>query len=68
MTDTKDRRYFRARAEAEIEAASASDNTAAVQAHYQLAELYLERVFPPEAANDAEHQDADADIEHDEAG
>ncbi len=52
MTSPKDRRYFRRRAEAEIKAASATENTAACQAHYELAELYLERVYPPEPAND----------------
>lgn len=54
MTSPKDRRYFRRRAEAELKAATATDSTEACQAHYQMAEMYLERVYPPEAANDAD--------------
>jgi len=47
-TDDDDREYFNRRAEAEIEAASATENPAACRAHYQMAELYLERAFSDE--------------------
>lgn len=54
---TSDRRYYRRRAEAELKAASTTENAEACRAHYQLAELYLDRVYPPAEAppaNDAE--------------
>jgi hypothetical protein len=51
----QDREYFERRAEAEIEAAQQAENVAAVQAHYQLATYYLDRVHP---ANDAEQEAA----------
>ncbi len=44
-TDDDDREYYNRRAEAEIEAASATENPAACRAHYQMAELYLERAY-----------------------
>ena len=44
--DDDDREYYNRRAEAEIEAASATENPAACRAHYQMAELYLERAYP----------------------
>lgn len=43
--DDPDTRYFLARAEAELELAQAADHERAVQAHYVLANLYLERVY-----------------------
>lgn len=46
VTDKTERRYFRTRAEAEIAAASATADPAACQAHYALAELYLDRAYP----------------------
>lgn len=45
VTDNDQRRYFRDRAEAEIAAASATGNPAACRAHYELAELYLDRAY-----------------------
>ena len=57
MTATDDDTdYFAARAEAEIKAASDADSTAACQAHYRMAEVYLDRLYPPserEAGEDA---------------
>lgn len=47
-----DQRYFRQRAEAELKAASRTDNPAACKAHYELAEAYLDKVFPAVAEND----------------
>ncbi|WP_019515757.1 hypothetical protein [Sphingomonas sp. Mn802worker] len=46
--DDDDREYYNRRAEAEIEAASATENPAACKAHYQMAELYLERAYSDE--------------------
>ncbi|WP_294354480.1 hypothetical protein [uncultured Sphingomonas sp.] len=46
--DEDDREYYNRRAEAEIEAASATENPAACRAHYQMAELYLERAYSDE--------------------
>lgn len=43
---SSDRRYFRRRAEAEIRAAEGTENPDACRAHYQMAELYLDRVYP----------------------
>lgn len=40
--------YLAARAEAEVEAAAKSATAAAVQAHYRMAEAYLDRLYPPE--------------------
>lgn len=40
----QDRTYWQQRAEQEIELAQRAANPAAVAAHYQLAELYLERL------------------------
>ena len=57
-TDDDDREYYNRRAEAEIEAASATENPAACRAHYQMAELYLERAFSDE--EDATSEDAPA--------
>jgi hypothetical protein len=39
--------YLAARAEAEVEAAARSATAAAVQAHYRMAEAYLDRLYPP---------------------
>lgn len=57
-TDDDDREYYNRRAEAEIEAASATENPAACRAHYQMAELYLERAYSDEA--DTENETAGA--------
>jgi hypothetical protein len=51
-----DREYYNRRAEAEIEAASATENSAACKAHYQMAELYLEKAY-----NDADEPTAGDD-------
>ena len=48
MTRTDDPEYLAARAEAEMKAASAADNNAACQAHYRMAEAYLDRLYPPD--------------------
>jgi hypothetical protein len=40
-----DDEYFYARAEAELEMAQRAENGAAVKAHYDLANHYLERVY-----------------------
>lgn len=40
--------YYAARAEAEMKAASEAGNTAACQAHYRMAEAYLDRLYPPD--------------------
>ncbi len=45
--------YFERRAEEEIELAQRSVDTRAVQAHYQLASAYLDKIYPedqPQAA------------------
>ena len=47
MTRNDDTDYLAARAEAEMKAASDADNTAACQAHYRMAEAYLDRLYPP---------------------
>lgn len=47
-----DAAYFERRAETQIELASKSDDPRAVQAHYALANFYLERIYG--AANEAE--------------
>lgn len=41
----EDVNYYQRRAEAEIELASRSESTEAVQAHYQLATIYLDKVY-----------------------
>jgi hypothetical protein len=41
----EDRLYFERRAEAEIEAARRAQHAAVVQAHYQLATHYLDRIY-----------------------
>jgi hypothetical protein len=38
--------YFERRAEQEIQLAQHSNDTRAVQAHYQLASAYLDRIYP----------------------
>lgn len=40
--------YFERRAEAEIELAQRAENVRAVQAHYQLASAYLDRIYGAE--------------------
>jgi hypothetical protein len=40
--------YFERRAEEEIELARQSSDTRAVQAHYQLASAYLDKIYPEE--------------------
>lgn len=42
---SEERRYLIGRAEAEIALAQESRSEAAVQAHYQLAEAYLARIY-----------------------
>jgi hypothetical protein len=44
----EDRNYYERRAEAEIELAQRARHAAAVQAHYQLASAYLDRVHGDE--------------------
>ena len=41
---TEERAYFEQRAEAEIEMAQRADHVRVVQAHYELANFYLERI------------------------
>jgi len=41
----EDVNYYERRAEAEIELAQRSGNAAAVQAHYQLATAYLDKIY-----------------------
>ena len=43
---TTDTEYYERRAEQEIAAAQQSGDTRAVQAHYELASAYLERIYP----------------------
>ncbi|HEY0445686.1 MAG TPA: hypothetical protein VGD19_04460 [Allosphingosinicella sp.] len=38
--------YYQQRAEQEIELAQRADDQRAVQAHYQLASAYLDRIYP----------------------
>lgn len=45
-----DARYFRRRAEEELRLAQESDNPAAVTAHYEMAERYLNRIHGGETA------------------
>lgn len=40
-----DENYYERRAEAEIELAARSQDTKAVQAHYQLATAYLDKIY-----------------------
>lgn len=46
-----DSSYFQTRAEDEIEAARNAEHPRAVEAHYQLAEFYLDRIHNGEAAD-----------------
>jgi hypothetical protein len=47
----EDQNYFERRAEAEIQLAQKSSSTEAVQAHYQLATAYLDKIYgEPEPA------------------
>ncbi|WP_165357165.1 hypothetical protein [Sphingosinicella sp. CPCC 101087] len=51
--DTDDLNYYEQRAEAEIEMAQRAHDSRAVQAHYRLATIYLDRIHPeasPEAS------------------
>jgi hypothetical protein len=48
----EDKDYFEARAEAEIELARRADHRDVVQAHYELACAYLDRIYPEEADQD----------------
>lgn len=50
----EDVNYFERRAEAEIELARQSQSTEAVQAHYQLANAYLEKIYGGESLAAAE--------------
>jgi len=47
VMEEDERVYFSRRAEEEISRAQASDDEAAVSAHYRLAGFYLDRVFGP---------------------
>ncbi|WP_324750446.1 hypothetical protein SH591_02915 [Sphingomonas sp. LY54] len=44
--------YFERRAEQEIELAQHSNDSRAVQAHYQLASAYLDRIYPEPATSE----------------
>lgn len=44
-----ERRYLELRAESELFCAQAAKHPRAVKAHYSLAELYLDRLYPNEA-------------------
>ena len=46
----EDVNYFERRAEAEIELAQRSENSQAVQAHYQLATAYLDKIYGEQEA------------------
>ena len=46
-----DQDYYEQRAEAEIEMAQRAESTPAVQAHYQLATLYLDRIHGEDSAD-----------------
>ena len=47
--EISDIEYYESRAEAEIAAAQAASHAAVVQAHYELAGHYLDRIHNPEA-------------------
>lgn len=55
----RDKRYFLERAEAELELAQQSGHPEAVAAHYQLAELYLDRVYGDAAEADTVEEGAE---------
>lgn len=57
--DDKPLSYFERRAEAELAMAQRATHPAVVQVHYQLADLYLERVFGSNDANDGLLQQGD---------
>lgn len=42
------RRYYEHRVEEQLELAQRADRPAVVRAHYRLADLYLDLLFPPE--------------------
>ncbi len=44
--------YFEQRAEAELQLACQAKDARAVQAHYQLATAYLDRIHSPEGTSD----------------
>ena len=44
--------YFERRAEAEIALAQKAKSTEVVQAHYQMATLYLDRIYAPDEQQD----------------
>jgi hypothetical protein len=46
-----DESYFEKRAEQEIELAQRANDHRAVQAHYQLASAYLDKIHPEEATS-----------------
>ena len=50
---TNDVEYFEQRAEAEIELAQRATDARAVQAHYQLATQYLDRIYSEPPAEQA---------------
>jgi hypothetical protein len=47
--ETDDLSYYEQRAEAEIEMAQRARDSRAVQAHYRLATIYLDRIHPQES-------------------
>ncbi len=49
-----DRLYFEERAAAEIELAQRATHAGAVRAHYELANAYLDRLYPQEELSSAE--------------
>jgi hypothetical protein len=48
-----DTEYFEERAEAEIALAQRAQDSRAVQAHYELANAYLEKIYGEPSPNDA---------------
>ena len=49
-----DVKYYERRAEEEIRLAQLSDDSRAVQAHYELASAYLDRIYPDAAPPEPE--------------
>ena len=48
MKSEEDLNYYEQRAEAEIEMAARAEDSRAVQAHYELANIYLDRIHGDE--------------------
>ncbi len=53
-----DKDYFYRRAEAELEMAQQTEVPQAVQAHYTMASLYLDKVYGDDAEGDGENESA----------